>query len=119
MKSLRLRLFVILLVATGIIWLSAVGWIYFSTRQQVEKVLDARLREAAHMVNSLITDRRIDIAGAVKMGVEANSRFELGDRPYERQLSCQIWSLNGNLVGRSDGAPHRPSPPTTAGFSRP
>ena len=36
MKSLRLRHFVILLVATGIVWLSAAGWIYFSTRQQVE-----------------------------------------------------------------------------------
>ena len=118
MKSLRLRLFVILLVATGIIWLSAVGWIYFSTRQQVEKVLDARLREAAHMVDSLITDRRIDIAGAVKMGVEANSRFELGDRPYERQLSCQIWSLNGNLVGRSDGAPQQALSTHDSGFQQ-
>ncbi len=118
MKSLRLRLFVILLVATGIVWLSAVGWIYFSTRQQVERVLDARLREAAHMVDSLITDRRIDIASAAKMGVEANSRFELGDRPYERQLSCQIWSLSGNLVGRSDGAPQQALSTHDSGFQQ-
>ncbi|MUO80751.1 two-component sensor histidine kinase, partial [Agrobacterium vitis] len=24
---------------------------------------------------------------------------------YERQLSCQIWSLDGHLVARSSGAP--------------
>lgn len=115
MKSLRLRLFVILLVTTGVVWFSAVGWIFFSTRAQVEKVLDARLREAARMVDSLITDQRIDVASAVRMVVREPGEFApQGD--YSRQLSCQIWSLSGDLVGRSDGAPSQALSTHDSGF---
>ena len=115
-NSIRVRLFLILFVTTGVVWLSAVGWIYLSTQAQVEKVLDARLREAAHMVDSLITDRRIDVASAVRMAVQDTRNFNIADRPYERQLSCQIWSLSGNLVGQSNGAPKQPLASHDAGF---
>jgi two-component system sensor histidine kinase QseC len=54
MRSLRTRLFAILLLTTGLLWLSATIWIFLSTRAEVERVLDARLMEAARMVNSLI-----------------------------------------------------------------
>jgi two-component system sensor histidine kinase QseC len=93
---------VILALATGAVWLSAALWIQTSTRSEVEQVLDARLAEAANMVSSLISDHRIEVARA-------------GDRTlpvpiprqatYSKQLSCQIWSLDGGMVGRSDGAP--------------
>ena len=116
MNSIRVRLFLILLVTTSVVWLSAVGWIYFSTQAQVEKVLDARLREAAHMVDSLITDRRIDVASAVRVAVHDTQDFNIPARPYERQLSCQIWSLSGTLVGQSDGAPKQPLAAHDSGF---
>lgn len=107
MSSIRARLFLILIVTTGFVWLSAVVWIYFSTQAQVEKVLDARLQEAARMVDSLIADRRIDVASAVKMAVDQPDTFETAGHDYDRQLSCQIWSLSGVLVGRSESAPQQ------------
>lgn len=100
MTSLRVRLFAILLLATGLIWLSAVAWIYLGSKREVEQVLDNRLQEAARMVGSLV--------GAVG-----------GTAPtaYERQLSCQIRSLDERMVARSSGVPQRRLSDAPAGFS--
>ncbi len=104
MTSIRTRLIAILIGTTGLVWLSAVAWIYASTQAEVERVLDARLTEAARMVNSLLTDHRIEIA--IAKGIEAAAvQQPAGEASYERQLSCQIWSLDGNLVARSAAAP--------------
>ncbi len=99
--SIRLRLILILTLATSAIWLSAALWINISTRAQVERVLDARLSEAANMVSSLMADRRIalnDTAAGATIALPS-------DGGYSRQLSCQIWSLQGDLLGASSGAP--------------
>ena len=99
--SIRLRLILILTLATTAVWLSAVLWINISTRAQVERVLDARLSEAANMVSSLMADRRIALNDAA-----AGATIALpSDGGYSRQLSCQIWSLQGDLLGASSGAP--------------
>lgn len=117
MNSMRARLLLILLLTTGAVWLSAAVWIYWSTQARVEQVLDARLREAARMVDSLITDNRIEIAmaaGAIKdLDVE-----KMTDEPYSHQLSCQIWSLAGTLVGRSEAAPRERLASSDDGFSQ-
>ena len=110
MNSIRIRLFAVLLVATGIVWLSAFLWIQASTRAEIERVLDARLAEAAQMVSSLISDQRIDVARAAAMVSD-----RLREAPdYSRKLSCQIWSLDGALVGRSGSAPVSAPTPLTA-----
>ncbi len=113
MNSLRGRLFAILVAATGLIWLSAVVWIYFGTKSELEHVLDTRLQEAARMVNSLIAsgDLTASRAASVAAGAETDALS------YERQLSCQIWSLNGQLVARSDGAPDQRLADDASGFS--
>ncbi|WAP71051.1 ATP-binding protein [Jiella pelagia] len=99
---MRARLFLILIAATGLVWLSATAWVYLSTRAEVEHVLDARLMEAARMVASLIDSQEIDTAVA---SLDPGIAHEARHNPYERQLSCQIWSLTGTLIGQSDGAP--------------
>lgn len=109
MSSLRRRLFLILLAATGAIWLCAVGWIYSSSRSELERVLDARLQEAARMVHSLVAD------GNIATAARAPAFSETG---YERQLSCQIWSLGGQLVARSSGAPEEALAGPAEGFSQ-
>ncbi len=110
--SLRTRLFVILVAATGVIWLFAIGWIYVGTRQEVESVLDARLQEAARMVASLGTSKNVATAStASDIGKAAGTVI------YERQLACQIWSLDGRLVARSSGAPSSSLGGTQTGFS--
>jgi len=107
MISIRLRLFAILLATTGAVWLFAVVWTYSNTQAEVERVLDARLIEAARMVSSLITDHHIDVAAAVDAANarQPSSEFERVEGDYNRQLSCQIWSLQGTLVSRSESAP--------------
>ena len=110
MNSLRARLSGILLLATGLIWLSAVVWIYFGSRNEVEQVLDTRLQEAARMVTSLVRP----------VGTGASDGTPGVFAPpggYERQISCQIWSLDGRMVARSSGAPERRFTDAPAGFS--
>jgi two-component system sensor histidine kinase QseC len=94
--SLRRRLFALLLVATGAIWLSATAWIYVGSRSELEHVLDTRLQEAARMVHSLVSSGNMATAAVAPAFEEAG---------YARQLSCQIWSFDGRLLARSSGAP--------------
>lgn len=110
MTSLRVRLFAILLAATGLIWLSAVTWIYFGSKHEVEQVLDNRLQEAARMVTSLV---RPVGSGAT----DGTPGFIAPPSGYERQISCQIWSLDGRMVARSSGAPERRFTDAPAGYS--
>lgn len=110
---MRARLFLVLMIATGFVWLSAVAWINFSTRAEVERVLDARLTEAARMVSSLVASQEIDPRRAAQIPLGAG----MPHTSYDRQLSCQIWALDGKLVGRSDGAPRAPLTASVSGFS--
>ncbi|BCP51453.1 two-component sensor histidine kinase [Kaistia sp. 32K] len=108
MNSLRRRLFLILLLATGVIWLSAVVWIYQVSRVEVEHVLDTRLQEAARMVDSLVSGR---------LPAPGEPAATLPGDSYARQLSCQIWSLDGRLIARSSGAPDEQLAGPAPGFS--
>jgi two-component system sensor histidine kinase QseC len=112
MNSLKGRLFLILVTATGLIWLAATCWIYVGTTREVESVLDARLQEAARMVLSLASANGV---GTIPKDGDAGQAPEMLN--YERQLSCQIWSLDGRLVARSSGAPNERFTDDSAGFS--
>jgi len=112
MNSLKHRLFFILVAATGLIWLAATCWVYVGTAREVENVLDSRLQEAARMVLSLASSNS---SGSFQKDADASRP---GDPlSYERQLSCQIWSLDGRLVARSSGAPSEKLSDTRTGFS--
>src|SRR5580765_5927128 len=113
MNSLKSRLFLILVAATSLIWLTATCWIYVGATREVESVLDARLQEAARMVLSLASANGVGVAQ--KDGEHSQAPEFLS---YERQLSCQIWSLDGRLVARSSGAPDESLSDKRAGFSQ-
>jgi two-component system, OmpR family, sensor histidine kinase QseC len=113
MTSIRGRLFLILMLTTGIVWMSAIAWNYLTTRAEVERVLDARLIEAARMVSSLISNQEIDPKRAAQIPADVAALH----KSYDRQLSCQIWALDGTLVGRSDAAPATPLTEGEEGFS--
>ena len=98
MNSIRTRLFLLLTGATALVWLLAAGWIWISTQRELGRALDARLVEAGRMVSSLVAGQPIDGGGALPVPA-------LPEVGYGRQLSCQIWSLDGRLLGRSSGAP--------------
>jgi two-component system sensor histidine kinase QseC len=113
MTSLRTRLFAILVATTGLIWLCAAAWIYIQTKNEVEHVLDTRLQEAARMVQSLVTNS----VGTASHHAPADPAVIPEQASYERQLSCQIWSLDGSLVARSSGAPNERLSDHPNGFS--
>ena len=113
MTSLRTRLFAILVATTGLIWLCAATWIYIQTKNEVEHVLDTRLQEAARMVQSLVTNSD----GTASHHAPADPAVVPEQASYERQLSCQIWSLDGSLVARSSGAPNERLSDHPNGFS--
>lgn len=111
MTSLRVRLFLLLLAATVLVWSAAAAWTYASTRADVQRVLDRRMVEAAGMVASLAQ-------GSVGPGTRAQAAVKTAVSPaYSRQLSCQIWTLDGRLVGRSSSAPRQPLGIGRPGFS--
>jgi two-component system, OmpR family, sensor histidine kinase QseC len=113
MTSLRTRLFAILVTATGLIWLCAVAWIYLQTKNEVEHVLDTRLQEAARMVSSLVSGG----GGVGSNSPQLDSAVTPELASYERQLSCQVWSIDGQLVARSSGAPGEKLSQESNGFS--
>lgn len=114
MPSISKRLFVILVLTTSLVWLSAVVWIFLSTRAEVERVLDARLMEAGRMVSSLMVSQEIAVDPTQNAIADLPLRAHTA---YDRQLSCQIWSLQGALIGRSDGAPDEKLSDHADGFS--
>ncbi|MDN5925745.1 MAG: sensor histidine kinase N-terminal domain-containing protein [Hyphomicrobiales bacterium] len=114
MPSISKRLFIILVLTTSVVWLSAIVWIFLSTRAEVERVLDARLMEAGRMVSSLIVSHEIAVDPAKGAIADLPLRAHTA---YDRQLSCQIWSLQGALIGRSDGAPDEKLSDHADGFS--
>lgn len=111
MTSLRARLFLILVATTGVIWLAAIGWTYHGTKRELERVLDTRLQEAARMVSSLVRGDE-----AASSAITATETFQPPGN-YERQLSCQIWSLGGQLVAASRAAPAERMTNSSGGFS--
>lgn len=103
MRSLRTRLFALVAAITLLVWSGAAAWTAISTRAEVERVLDRRLVEAARMV------------AALNMASAAPARTP--PAPYSRELSCQVWSLDGELIGKSAGAPAQPLADAGTGFS--
>lgn len=116
MTSLRLRLFLVLVAATGIVWLAAVAWIYTDSRAQIENILNRRLMEAARMVATLVDDEGMQMP--LQPGSAASRVRGLGSGSYDRHLSCQIWSFDGKLIGESDGAPSARLSDQSEGFSQ-
>ncbi|MFP5455256.1 MAG: ATP-binding protein [Alphaproteobacteria bacterium] len=103
MRSLRARLFALVAAITLLVWAGAAAWTAISTRAEVEQVLDRRLVEAARMVAAL------DVTSAAP-----TPRITA---TYSRELSCQIWSLGGALIGQSAGAPDQPLAGNQPGFT--
>ncbi len=113
MRSLKARLFLLLMSATMAVWSVAAIWTYFSTRADVQRVLDRRLVEAAGMVASLVQNS----SGTISRPAPSAASGTQAAAGYSRQLSCQIWTLDWRLVGRSASAPLAPLARGKPGFS--
>ena len=117
MKSINARLFALLLVATSLVWFLGMAWIYSGSRQELERVLDARLEEATRMVNSLVDSADLNVTNGVS-GVRVPNRSTAplsGSTDF--RLACQVWSIDGRLVGKSSDAPSTQLTHVSSGYS--
>ena len=125
MRSLRARLLLVLIASTSAIWMCGFAWIYVNSQREIQNLLDRRLMEAARMVLSLAAPAAAAGGQNLPMMVsgtepepDSNARPEFGGS-YEHRLSCQVWSFDGRLVGRSENAPKSRLTDRAEGFSDP
>lgn len=121
MTSMKVRLFALLMLATSIVWLCGMAWIYSGSRQELERVLDGRLEEATRMVETLIANADVHMSTTVSglrlpKSTPQNGVHGVND-VNSVQLACQIWSIEGKLVGRSSDAPMTQLTHISSGFS--
>jgi two-component system sensor histidine kinase QseC len=117
MMSLRARLLLVLIASTSAIWICGFAWIYVNSRQEIQHLLDRRLMEAARMVLSLSAPA--SAADSQKLSMMVSRTEPAAGANYEHRLSCQVWSFDGQLVGRSENAPSSKLTDLTIGFSEP
>ncbi|MBR2535359.1 MAG: sensor histidine kinase N-terminal domain-containing protein [Hyphomicrobium sp.] len=117
MTSMTARLYGLLLVATSIVWLSGMAWIYSGSRKELERVLDARLEEATIMVGSLISSADVKVTTGVSGIRVAKQSTPVQTIESKFKLACQVWSIDGQLVGKSSEAPVTQLTHVTSGYS--
>jgi len=105
MHSMTARLFGLLLLATTVVWACGMAWIYAGSRQELERVLDARLEEATRMVTSLMVSAGVHVTSGIAGARVANQSVTIHQQDANFRLACQIWSVDGRLVGKSSDAP--------------
>lgn len=111
------RLYVLLLLSTSIVWLCGMAWIYSGSRKELERVLDARLEEATTMVGSLIHSADVRLKTGVSGVRVAQQSTPIKAIDTNFQLACQIWSIDGELVGKSSEAPMTQLTHVSSGYS--
>ncbi|HYD15661.1 MAG TPA: ATP-binding protein [Hyphomicrobium sp.] len=122
MNSMKARLFGLLMLGTSVVWLSGILWIYSGSRAELERVLDARLDEATRMVGSLIQNADVKVTTDVS-GVRVSpqsppvSHDTIQHIETNFKLACQVWSIDGQLVGKSTEAPATRLTPVSSGYS--
>lgn len=111
--SLRMRLLFILLV-TGMSILGATLTLsYQDARHELDEIFDAQLAGSARMLLAQAT-HELNEAGEEPSDLEA----ELQHHPYERHVTFQIWSEEGELLFRSSpSTPQEPLSLLDQGFS--
>jgi two-component system sensor histidine kinase QseC len=93
------------------------AWTYVNSQREIQNLLDRRLMEAARMVLSLSASDTGQGGANLPMMVSGAAPTITGS--YEHILSCQVWSFDGRLVGRSSNAPRSRLTDHKEGFSEP
>ena len=108
MRSLRLRLLVLLSLVLGLAWLAAAWFTHLESREEINRLFDAQLSQSAQV---LLATTRHDIQERVEHGEDGVAVHE-----YEQRLMFQIWDEN-KLLLRSAAAPVFPISNVKTGYS--
>lgn len=107
LTSLRLRLLLLLLTATLMLWSVAAVLSYFDAHHEIDEIYDAQLASTARILLSQ--------AGQEAEEIESENGVEF--HKYEHEVTFQIWDATGKLVLRSANAPAEPFTGEQDGFS--
>lgn len=101
--SLRAHLLVMLLGATGLVWLAAAWWSYGDARHEAEELLDAQLAQSARL---LMAQTRHELE---EEGAEHLTALDFMDdrefHPYEQRLQFRILDTGGRHLLSSANPP--------------
>ena len=97
MRSLRLRLLLLLSLALGLAWLAAAWFTHLESREEINRLFDAQLAQSAQV---LLGTTRHDIHERVEHGEDDVTI----SHEYEQKLLFQIWDKN-RLLLKSASAP--------------
>src|SRR3990170_3802385 len=114
---MTVRLFGLLLLATGIVWVCGMALIYSKSLTELERVLDGRLEEATRMVSSLMENAGVHVTSSVSGVRVAKQAMPVQNIETSFHLACQIWSVDGRLVGKSSQAPMTAFTNVSSGYS--
>lgn len=101
--SLRARLLLMLLVATGAVWLTAAWWSYHDALQEAEELLDAQLAQSARLVLAQTRHELIEEGGGELDALD--TMFDDDLHPYEQKLQFRIYSAEGKVLLSSSSPP--------------
>lgn len=110
MKSLRLRLILLLSIGLGIAWLVAAWFSHIESREEINQLFDAQLAQSAQV---LLGTTSHELHERIEHGYDETP----ASHEYEQQLAFQVWDKN-NLLMRSSAAPIVALATNKAGYSQ-
>lgn len=112
--SLRLRAVLIAGVALIVLWVVAAGWMMRGVQANLDRALDERLAMSARMVSGLLARAELMplAAGAGQAGWGEVIRVGTNDG-----IACEIRSVHGAVLARTDGGPDAAAQALPLGFS--
>jgi two-component system, OmpR family, sensor histidine kinase QseC len=110
--SLRLRLLLLIGISLSLLWGGVTFWTLHSLDQQIRRTLDQRLSLSAQMVAGLISQN----AEAWNNAAKGKPRDSLL-LPDGKGLACQVSSLRGEVLARTDHSDPATTRSNTLGFT--
>ncbi|MEN9656774.1 MAG: hypothetical protein RL571_239 [Pseudomonadota bacterium] len=110
--SLRLRLLLLIGVSLSLLWGGVTAWTLYNLDRQIRNTLDQRLSMSAQMVAGLISQNAAAWDAAAK-----GKKHDALLLPAGKGLACQISSLRGEVLARTDHTHPDATRSETLGFT--
>ncbi|AJE97882.1 ATP-binding protein [Pandoraea apista] len=112
--SLRLRAVLIAGVALIVLWMVAATWMMRGVQANLDRALDERLAMSARMVSGLLAKVALSPLGTGEGQSNLGDVIRVGTHDG---IACEIRSVQGAVLARTDGGPHAGSAALPLGFS--
>jgi len=109
--SLRLRAVLIAGISLAVLWAAAAAWMMRDVHDNLDRTLDGRLAMSARMVAELLQSATLSPSSNGSAWTEA-IRVNGDDG-----IACEIRSLRGEVLARTDSEPHSAFESLTPGYS--